>query len=64
MKFGIPAMIEYNPIEENIKLAKSLGLSFIELNLDLPYCSLSNGMKMTLYYFGAYTQYLIKSHLF
>lgn len=45
MKFGMPTMIEYNSIEENIKLAKTLGLSFIELNLDLPYCTLTNNIK-------------------
>ena len=38
MKFGMPAMIELSSIEENIELAKKLKLSFIELNLDLPYC--------------------------
>ena len=46
MKFGMPAMIEYNSIEENVKLAKSLGLSFVELNLDLPYCTLDNELKI------------------
>ena len=45
MKFGMPAMIEYNTIEENIKLAKRLNLSFIELNLDLPYCTLTDELK-------------------
>lgn len=45
MKFGMPAMIEYTSIEGNIKLAKKLNLSFIELNLDLPYCVLNNKLK-------------------
>lgn len=45
MKFGMPAMIEYNTIEENAKLAKKLNLSFIELNLDLPYCKLTDNVK-------------------
>ena len=45
MKFGMPAMIEYTSIEENIKLAKKLNLSFVELNLDLPYCVLNNKLR-------------------
>lgn len=45
MKFGMPTMIEYNTIEENVKLAKSLNLSFVELNLDLPYCKLTDDIK-------------------
>ena len=40
MKFGMPTLIEFNSIEENIELAKALNLDFIELNLDLPYCNL------------------------
>ena len=42
MKFGMPAMIEFDSIDDNIKLAKDLNLSFIELNLDLPYCNIAN----------------------
>lgn len=45
MKFGMPTMIEYNTIEENVKLAKRLNLSFVELNMDLPYCILSDKLK-------------------
>lgn len=45
MKFGMPAMIEYNTIEENVKLATHLNLSFVELNLDLPYCALTEEIK-------------------
>ena len=45
MKLGMPAMIEYNTIEENAKLAKNLNLSFVELNLDLPYCKLTDEVK-------------------
>ena len=45
MKFGMPTLIEYNTVEENVKLAKQLNLSFIELNMDLPYCTLSKELK-------------------
>ncbi|ERI89643.1 AP endonuclease, family 2 [Clostridiales bacterium oral taxon 876 str. F0540] len=37
-KLGMPSLIELNSIEENIILCKDLGLSFIELNMNLPYC--------------------------
>lgn len=34
--FGMPTLIELNGIEENIDLCRSLKLSFIELNMNLP----------------------------
>ena len=33
MKVGMPILFEFNTIEENLKLAKELGLDFVELNL-------------------------------
>jgi len=33
---GMPALIEYETLEENLRLCKKLGLDFIELNLNLP----------------------------
>ena len=38
MKLGMPTLIEFNSLEENIELCKAIGLDFIELNVDLPYC--------------------------
>lgn len=38
MKLGMSALVEFNSIEENIELCKKIGLDFIELNMDLPYC--------------------------
>lgn len=38
MKLGMPTLIELDSLEENMKLCKRLGLDFIELNMDLPYC--------------------------
>ena len=38
MKYGMPSLVEFNTIEENILFAKKNSLSFIELNMDLPYC--------------------------
>ena len=38
MKIGMPVLYEYNSVLENIKLAKELGLDFIELNLNFGYC--------------------------
>lgn len=37
-KFGMPSLIEFKSIEENAELCRKLGLDFIELNMDLPYC--------------------------
>lgn len=33
---GMPALIEYETLEDNLNLCKKLGLDFIELNLNLP----------------------------
>lgn len=38
MKIGMPQLFEYDTIEENLVLAKELGLDFIELNLNFSYC--------------------------
>ncbi|WP_032120561.1 sugar phosphate isomerase/epimerase family protein [Clostridium amazonitimonense] len=37
-KLGMPTLIEFKEIEENFVLCKELGLDFIELNMNLPYC--------------------------
>lgn len=34
----MPQLYEYDTIEDNLKLAKELGLDFIELNLNFSYC--------------------------
>ena len=38
IKYGIPTLIEYNSLEENIKLCKELNLNLVEINLTMPYC--------------------------
>ncbi len=38
MKLGMPQLFEFDAIEENLALAKSLGLDFVELNLNFGYC--------------------------
>jgi sugar phosphate isomerase/epimerase len=38
MKWGMPSLVEFNSIEENVSFAKANNLSFVELNMDLPYC--------------------------
>lgn len=38
MRFGMPILVEFHSLEENIELCKKLDLDFIELNLDIPYC--------------------------
>ena len=36
MQFGMPTLIENKTLEDNINLCKSLGLKFIELNMNFP----------------------------
>lgn len=36
MEYGMPVLMENNTLEENAMLCRELGLSFIELNLNLP----------------------------
>ncbi|MFD0679336.1 MULTISPECIES: sugar phosphate isomerase/epimerase family protein [unclassified Paenibacillus] len=38
MKLGMPTLIEYTSIIENVQLCNELGLDFIELNMNLPIC--------------------------
>ena len=38
MKIGMPQLYEFDTIEDNLKLAKKLGVDFIELNLNFGYC--------------------------
>ena len=73
MKYGMPSLIEFNSIEENVNFAKANNLEFIELNMDLPYCqTLSN---LDIYHFdftmhiseelnvGELNKHLCKSYL-
>ncbi|MBO4457379.1 MAG: hypothetical protein J5802_06655 [Butyrivibrio sp.] len=36
MQFGMPTLIENRTLQENIDLCSSLGLNFIELNMNFP----------------------------
>ena len=45
MKLGMPSLIEFNSIKENVSFAKENNLSFIELNMDLPYCQKDLNLK-------------------
>ena len=38
LKLGMPQLFEYESLEDNFKLAKKLGLDFIELNLNFASC--------------------------
>ena len=42
IKFGMPTLIEKDNIVDNVLLCKELGLSFVELNMNLPYCMPEN----------------------
>ncbi|QLH74767.1 MAG: TIM barrel protein [Methanomassiliicoccales archaeon] len=37
-RLGMPALIEFSSVEENAALCSSLELSFVELNMNMPYC--------------------------
>lgn len=41
-KFGMPVLIENKNIKDNILLCNELGLNFLELNMNLPYCMPQN----------------------
>ncbi len=36
MQFGMPTLIENKTLQDNVDLCKSLGLKFIELNMNFP----------------------------
>lgn len=40
MDFGMPTLMEFQSITENCALARQLGLDFVELNMNLPYCTI------------------------
>ena len=50
LEFGMPTLIENQTLEENIALCKSLGLSFIELNMNLPEYQIDQMEKLDLFY--------------
>ncbi len=41
MKFGMPSLIEIDSLEQNVALCRKLGLSFIEINMNLPLFQIS-----------------------
>jgi len=38
MKYGMPTLVTFDNIDENVIFAENNNLDFIELNMDLPYC--------------------------
>ncbi|MCP4581344.1 MAG: sugar phosphate isomerase/epimerase [candidate division Zixibacteria bacterium] len=42
MKFGMPSLLELDSLEQNVALCRKLGLSFIEINMDLPLFQISD----------------------
>ena len=39
MKIGMPTLMEFNTVKENLEVAKELGLDFLELNINMLYCT-------------------------
>ena len=50
LEFGMPTLIENKTLEDNIALCKSLGLSFIELNMNFPEYQIDQMEKLDLFY--------------
>ncbi|TDF99657.1 sugar phosphate isomerase/epimerase family protein [Paenibacillus piri] len=38
MKLGMPTLVEFRTVDQNVRLCHELGLDFIELNMNLPIC--------------------------
>lgn len=38
LRLGMPTLIEYDDLKSNFELCNELGLDFVEVNLNLPYC--------------------------
>ncbi len=49
MKYGMPSLLEFKNILENVEFAQKYNLKFIELNMDLPYCLEINKLDITKY---------------
>jgi sugar phosphate isomerase/epimerase len=48
VKIGMPVLMEYDNILSNILLAKELKLDFIELNINMLYCKVTNDLRQEL----------------
>ena len=55
LQFGMPVLIENRTLKENIELCSSLGLRFIELNMNFPEYQL-NALEQTVYFYGSAEQ--------
>jgi hypothetical protein len=75
IKFGMPILMEFDNIEDNVKLAHELGLDFVELNLNMLYSLPSfhlareleeyvkmYGMEFTLHYYDTVDISSINQH--
>ena len=51
IKIGMPVLMEFDTIEENIIIAKELGLDFVELNINMLYCTPTEKMREDLLLF-------------
>lgn len=40
--YGMPTLVEFNTLEQNVQLCKNLKLKFIELNMNLPEFQIEN----------------------
>ena len=49
MIYGMPTLVEFDTIKDNVIFAKKNNLKFIELNMDLPYCHNINNNELNDY---------------
>ena len=48
VKLGMPTLMEFDTIKENIEVAKKLNLDFLELNINMSYCFPKPSCRMQL----------------
>lgn len=48
IKIGMPVLMEYDNILDNILLCKELGLDFLELNINMLYCKVNDDLRQKL----------------
>lgn len=49
MKFGMPTLVMFNSIKDNVDFALKNNIDFIELNMDLPYCNNIKNQELNKY---------------
>ena len=48
IKLGMPTLMEFTNIKENLEIAKQLNLDFLELNINMQYCTPTDELRLKL----------------